>query len=468
VPSTVFYPSCRRALCILLFGVIELTVLDLFAADSATSPGVSFSSEIAPILANKCLTCHNAEKAKGGYRMESFDAFMKGGDSKEKPIVPRDPATSKLYQLITATDPDDRMPQKDDPLSADQIALIQTWIIQGAVFDRTNKAEPFSAFVRKTDRPKTPAKYNFPVAILALAFNHTGDELAASGYGEVTFWNPSRGNLLRRVGGLPQKIQGLAYSPEGSMLAVAGGTPGLSGELILLSIGTPSDKRTVASFSDLVLDLKFSPDGKRLAIAGADNSIRIYEMPSGREQLVIQQHADWINGIAFSHDGARIASASRDRSSRIFDAVTGELETTYTGHDGSVQSVAFGPDDKLVASGGRDKKIHLWDVKEGKRTNEISAAEGEILKLLADGDRLFACGADKLVREYDFAGKAQRTFSGHKDWVYSLAVDPVHHRVATGAFDGEVRLWDLESGELMNAFRAVPGQQTAHAAESRP
>ena len=52
---------------------------------------------------------------------------------------------------------------------------------------------------------------------------------------------------------------------------------------------------------------------------------------------------------------------------------------------------------------------------------------------------------DKLVREYDFSGKEKRTFGGHKDWIYSLAIDSAHRRLATGAFDGEVRLWDADS-----------------------
>lgn len=450
-----------RAVCRLF--VIVLAATNILAADSPSSSNVTFSKEIAPLLVTKCMICHNAEKAKGGYCMESFETFMKGGDSKESPIVPGEPSKSKLYQLITATDPDDRMPQKDEPLPAEQTALIEKWIKQGARFDRPNPRELFSAFVRKNDKVNTPSKYPMAAPILALAFDTNGEELVASGYGEVTFWNPTRGTLLRRIGGLPSKIQALACSPDGSALAICGGTPGISGELVLLPLSGTSRPRVLASFSDLVLDATFSPGGSHLAAAGADNSIRVYEVPSGREQLVIQQHADWVNGIAFSHDGRHIASASRDRSARIFDAKTGELETTYTGHDGPVQAVVFSPDDKLVCSAGRDKKLHIWDVKEGKKTNEISGAEGEILKLIAEGEHLFPCGADKLVREYDFAGKQKRTFSGHNDWVYSLAIDSVHHRLASGAFDGEVRLWDLESGDLITAFHAAPGLQAAHA-----
>src|SRR5438552_5699348 len=83
---------------------------------------VSFKLDIAPVLNRKCVTCHGSEKSKSKYRLDSFERLMTPGESKELPITPGDPSHSKLYQLITATDPDDRMPQKDDPLPEAQIA----------------------------------------------------------------------------------------------------------------------------------------------------------------------------------------------------------------------------------------------------------------------------------------------------------------------------------------------------------
>ena len=72
---------------------------------------VSFKLDIAPVLNRKCVTCHGSEKSKSKYRLDSFERLMTPGESKELPITPGDPSHSKLYQLITATDPDDRMPQ---------------------------------------------------------------------------------------------------------------------------------------------------------------------------------------------------------------------------------------------------------------------------------------------------------------------------------------------------------------------
>src|SRR5207247_234661 len=98
------------------------------------SASVSFSKEIAPILVKKCVTCHGPEKSKGGFRLDTFEFLMKGGESKSPAVSPGKPDQSKVYELITARDEDDRMPQKDDPLPAAQVALIERWIKQEAKF----------------------------------------------------------------------------------------------------------------------------------------------------------------------------------------------------------------------------------------------------------------------------------------------------------------------------------------------
>jgi WD40 repeat protein len=439
---------------------------------SAAQTSISFSKQVAPILVSKCQTCHNTEKSKGGYRLETFDTLMKAGDSKEAPVVPGNSKQSKLYQLITATDPDDRMPQKADALPVGQVALIEKWISEGAKFDSTNRATPLSVFAAGAVKVQTPQAYPRAVPILALAFNPVTHELAAGGYGEVTIWKDAK--LIRRIGQMPQKIQALAFTGDGATLGVGGGSPGMSGEVLLIrgqesgvrrqsSLSPPRGEgshQSLGTFSDMVLDVKFAPGDKRLACAGADNSIRIYDVESGRQQLVIQQHADWVTGVAFSHDGKLIASSSRDRSCRVFDAASGELEMTYLGHEGPVLGLIFTPDDKSVCSAGR--KIHLWSVKEGKKSSELVSGEGEILKLASEGYRLFACSSDKIVREYDLGEKVLReSLAGHADWVYSVAIDPARQRLATGAFDGEVRVWDMKSGELVEHFIAAPGLLTA-------
>ena len=69
----------------------------------ATPAPVSFSKDLAPILAKKCVACHGPEKSKGHFRLDSIDWLMKAGESKSAPIVPGQPEQSELVRRLTAT-----------------------------------------------------------------------------------------------------------------------------------------------------------------------------------------------------------------------------------------------------------------------------------------------------------------------------------------------------------------------------
>jgi WD40 repeat protein len=419
---------------------------------------VSFSRDIAPILIAKCQTCHGTDKPKGKYQLHTFEALLKPGTTGEPPIVAGQPSKSYFHQLLVETDPDNRMPQKDDPLPKEQIAIIARWITEGARFDGPDPQATLASLVPKVPHPEPPASYPLPVPVTALTFHPKQDELAVSGYHEVTLWHPNEGRLLRRIKGLPRQIQSLAFSPDGALLVVAGGTPGRTGELVLVDSTSGVVKQVLLTLDDALLTAAISPDGRLLAAAGSDNTIHLFELPSGRKRPTTAQHADWIMALAFSPDGRHIATASRDRTSRVFETATLELDATYAGHDSAVMAVAFSADGKTVGSAGRDKKIALRSASDGSKASTITGFDGDILELLAVGEHLFSAGADKVIRVHKLDDRSLvRTLEGHTDWVYALAADSKGSILASGSHDGEVRLWNLADGALFKSFKAAPG-----------
>ena len=241
--------------------------------DDASSP-VSIVKDVAPILAKKCVACHGPEKSKGHFRLDSFDWLMKGGESKSASIVPGQPEQSELVRRLTTQDEDDRMPQKDEPLPSAQIALLERWIKGGAKFDGPDSQAPLVTLIPQAPHPDPPAAYRHPLAILALAFNPDGSELAAGGYHEITVWNPADGKLVRRIRNVAQRTRGLEYSPDGLLLAAVGGSPGQLGEASLYNPTNGARVKVLGTMTDVALALGFSPDGSRLAVGGADNAVR--------------------------------------------------------------------------------------------------------------------------------------------------------------------------------------------------
>jgi WD40 repeat protein len=435
------------------------------SAQEPAAAAVSFSKDVAPVLLKNCQACHGQNDAKGGFQLFNYTTLMKPGDSSSASVTPGKADASEVLRLISSQDKDERMPKDADPLPADKIALVKKWIEEGAKFDGPDANATLASIVPKEPRPAAPQAYPRPVLITALAFRPDGQELAVGGYYEITIWNPATGALVRRIGNVDQRTFALAYNNEGTLLAAASGTPGVSGEVALFDPNQGTVVKVLANMPDNALDVQFNPAGNKLAACSADRSIRIFDVASGVQEKIIEDHADWVMGIAWSPDGAKLASASRDKTAKVFDAVKGESLATFPGHQEVVYGVAFSADGAQVLTSGGNKVIHVWNPNDGNKIADIGGFGGEVFKVLVRKDMIYSCSADKTARQHKTADRAQvRAFSGQADWIYALAYNEATQRLATGSFDGEVRLWNLADGAQVAAFKAAPGFPPAPAA----
>ncbi|HEX4129756.1 MAG TPA: c-type cytochrome domain-containing protein [Pirellulales bacterium] len=449
--------------------VATLLTLALFAAPATAAEApktVSFKRDIAPILVKNCFACHGPTDPKGDYQLHTFAALKKAGESETASVVTGKPDDSYLYQLISSSDSAERMPKEADPLPKDQVALVKLWIEQGAKFDGGDAQALLTTMLPRKIHAPPPEKYRLPVAITAVAFAPEGKELAVGGYHEITLWNVEKGELLRRIKNVEERVYALAYQPGGKLLVAAGGTPGVSGEVSLYDPEKGALVRTLVTSADCAFGAAFSPDGKQVASCGADRSVRFFDTASGKQQRLIEDHADWVLGIAWNHAGTQVASASRDKSAKLFDVKTGEALVSYTGHSETVYCTAFGADDKLVYSGGADKKVHAWNVSDGKQSTTMSAG-GEVFRLIVDDKQIWACGSDKAIHQFVVGDpkKEARAFKGHTDYIYALAFHAASHRLASGSYDGEVRIWNADDGKQLLVFRAAPGYEPPQTAK---
>lgn len=415
---------------------------------------VSFSKEIAPVFAKRCLACHNARVAKGRYNMESFAGIVKGGEVGDT-VISGKPDDSHLVTVIV----DGSMPQDADPLTESQIASVEKWISLGAVLDAGLSPDaPLSSIMPKLPQPPAPEKYRVAIPVTAVAISPDGNLVASSGYHEVLLWNAANGELIRRISNVAERTYALQFSPDGKLLAVAAGTPGEYGEMKLFDPATGQLVKDPLSSSDSVYCVAFSPDGTRVATGGADRSIRIFGVASGQQERLIEDHADWVMGIAWSPDGKKLASASRDKTSKVFDAATGESQVTFSAHGDAVFGVQFTPNGEQIITSGRDKQIRIWNVANAQQAKAIGGFGNEVYGLQLTGDgRLFSASADMQVREHKLDGTEVRKMSGHTDWVYSLAFHPAGNKIVSGSWDGEVRLWNAADGQMLLKFVAAPG-----------
>ena len=417
---------------------------------------VSFSRDIAPIFSQRCVACHNTRSPGGRLNLDSFASLLKGGESGAA-VTAHSSAESLLITMIE----DGSMPKDADPLSAAEIAVVKHWINVGAPLDAgvALTADLFDVMPELT-QPLPPTEYHVAIPVTAVAFSPDGSQLASSGYHEVLVWNTADGTLIRRISNIAERIYDLEFSADGSTLAVAAGTPGQLGEMKLFAAADGQFIRTLVRARDAVFALSFSPDGQMLACAGADRSINVVKVADGVEVVRIEDHADWVMDVNWSANGQRLVSSSRDKTCKVFEAATGNPVITFSGHGEPVYSAAFLADSTTVVSGGSDRRLHVWNSGDAKEVRAISGFGGDIFRIqILPGDLILSASGDRAVHEHKAADGAElRKLEGHNDWVYTLSVNPGRKLIASGSYDGEIRVWNSEDGSMTTSFIAIPKQ----------
>ncbi len=260
------------------------------------------------------------------------------------------------------------------------------------------------------------------------------------------------------------QLYSLAYSPDGTRLAV-GGRDGVvnlwdaaTGVLLftLIEIGETQTNTLTG-----ITAVDFSPDGNRLAAASADGTVRVWNLATQQVSMTLinplggfEDYVTLSNDVAFSPDGARLATVGPDNTAILWDAETGEELLRLTGHAGAVIELAFSPDGRLLATASLDRTVKAWDL-----AGLLAGTSQQALFTLAiqtflrdvtfspDGRFLATAGEEGAVRIWDAAvGLALFTLPGHKGTVEAVAFSPDGTRIATASGDATARLWEAAPG----------------------
>ncbi len=466
-----------RVVALMLFCLawIPLHVVAEEPAETGVSPtgkAISYYTQIRPIFAAHCQGCHQPAKAEGGYVMTSFAELLAGGESGSVAIAAEDPSASYLIERITPTDGEAEMPPEGPALAEAEIDLVRQWIAEGAVDDTPENV------TRRYDAENPPI-YTRPPVVTSLDYSPDGRMLASSGFHEV-FLLASDGSVqVGRLIGLSERIESVQFSPDGNLLAVAGGLPGRMGEIQIWDLADNSLKLSVPTTYDTVYGGSWSPDGTQIAYGGGDNSLRALDAESGEELVFMAAHDDWVRDTIYTRDGKSIFSVSRDKTVKQTDVETQRFIGNVTTHtpgvlQGGMIKVARHPARQELLVGGADGKPKLF-----KMATKAAPASGgnpnQIREYYALPGRLFAvafspdgswCYAGSSL---DGAGqvRAFETDSGKELWkfdlpesgVFALAVHPDGNQLAVAGADGLIRLVDSASGKITSTFDPVQLEQ---------
>jgi hypothetical protein len=465
--------ACVRAALVSIAG---LTALPAGAGEP------TYWQDVRPLLRKHCTGCHSARTVadkdiSGGLALDTYEAAIKGA---AKPVIrPGNSAESPLVQLIVTADEERRMPLGRKPLPADAVDLLRRWIDGGAregtrpdteTAARRGPARAIDVTLTTTLVPPRGVFPDVPPAALGLtlrmgpvpiatsvAFSPDGRLLACGSHRLVTLWDLQMGQVVRALTGLPGTVQAVRFSPDGSLLAVAGGQPGVRGDLRLFRTADGKPAGALAGHTDTVAAVAFSPDGKRLASGGFDKTVRLWNLESLKCERVSTEHADTVTALAFAPDGSWLASAGKDRTVRVVETATGKLRFSLGALD-EVLAVAASPDGRWIVSAGADPALLWWDARSGKRERVKGTHRAAVNELTfsRDGRVVVSASSDRGVALWNADNGAQRVVMMLPSPICAAALTPDGKVVAGACFDGQVRLYETQYGKPRLSLLAVP------------
>lgn len=494
------------------FGIVGFVTLtsqldSCFATESPSVIPVSYQKDVFPILRANCLGCHQESRKQGGYLMTDFGQMMAGGETESAAVVPGKADESYLVKLITPVDGKSEMPKNGKQLKSSEIDIIVRWINEGAKNDLPARAPQFSEL--------NPPKYVRPPVVSGIDFSRDGEFIAVTGVHETLVYKTSDWVLHKRLIGYSPRVESIKYSPDGKYLAVAGGEPGVSGELQIWSVSDGSLMRSQFVGNDTVYGVQWSPDSKLLSFALSDNSVRAVDVESGEQKLYQRAHEDWPRTTVFSVDGKHLVSAGRDMTVKLTEVETERFIDNITSITpgalrGGVHSIARHPTRDEILVGGSDGTPRIYRMfrqtarvigDDANLVRQLESLPGRIFSVAISEDGKYLAVASTIDRKstlrvwsYDVdsalpadikAIQAKRAADRKPDekkkleeyttaqpamvaqWdipdaaIYAIALDS-RGRIAASGSDGKLRVWKLDDKSSIADIPVVPQNQAAN------
>jgi WD40 repeat protein/mono/diheme cytochrome c family protein len=457
--------------CFLTLGILAagLSARGEEKAPADPNAPVSYFRDVLPIFRkNNCTGCHQPAKKGGEYVMTDFEALLKGGETGEAAIVPGKPADSNLMAQITPKDGKADMPKDGPPLTAEQIALVAKWIEQGAKDDTPMSNRP------QYDAEHLPVYLAAPV-LRSLEYSPDGTLIAVAGYHEVLLHKADGSGIAARLVGQSERIESAAFSADGKRLAVTGGSPGRFGEIQIWDLEKREMTLSLMVGYDTLYGASWAPSGKYVAFGCPDNTTRAIDPDTGKQVLFSGAHNDWVLDTVFSVQSDHLISVSRDMSMKLVEVATQRFIDNITSITpgalkGGLICLDRHPTKDELLCGGSDgapkvfKMVRTTARQIGDNANllkEYAAMPGRVygVAFSNDGSKIAAGSSSDGVGHvwvYNAAdGAVLWKTEVPEGGIYTVDFSPNGSTIVCGGFDGDIRLLNVADGKLIKKFTPV-------------
>jgi serine/threonine protein kinase/Tol biopolymer transport system component len=226
--------------------------------------------------------------------------------------------------------------------------------------------------------------------VFGMTFSPTDPIVAWAGLNELGILDYASGQTYTFA---VSRIDGFCdpeFSPDGRELAFASST-----NIVLMDVATHK-RRPFVRTENPVFGLAFSPNGSLLASAHGSGDVTLWDRASGRQITnCVAAHPPFATGVEFAHDGRLLATSGADGTSKLWDVTAAGLKRRHIlrGHVDRA-NIRFSPDGRRAVSGGvSDKSLKLWDTKTGLPVGTLYGRHGRF-SFSRDGNAIYSAGED--------------------------------------------------------------------------
>jgi WD40 repeat protein/DNA-binding XRE family transcriptional regulator len=296
------------------------------------------------------------------------------------------------------------------------LASLGAVALAGGIWEITHRSSPRST-IQPTVRRKPLFQLLDPNAsnwINHLAYSPNGSMLAvACGDNVSPIWNIQESVVASYYHTLNQWINDISWS-KGGFLAAANGSFS-SGSIQVWKFPEEKALFTIQRNSSMWA-VSWSPLGDLLAFAGHGTTLEVWNPFTARpvhHYTFSNPNLTGINRVQWSFDARYLASADDSGTVHVWEVATGKLITVYHGHKGRVMDIAWCPGEYRIASASTDKTAQVWDA---------------------------------------LSGRHIVTYAGHKDEVHGIDWSPDRKYIVSGGFDTTVQIWDALTGQHIATY----------------
>jgi WD40 repeat protein len=334
------------------------------------------------------------------------------------------------------------------------------------------------------------------VAEMAL---NSDNSLLAGAFGDglvsLCIWDLQTRQILRVFRGYNNQVWAVAISPDRAIIA----SGGFNGVIYLWDMTTGVCFKTLHGHEAFIRSITFSNDGHMLVSGCQDQTVRVWDTSTWTCRHVLHGHSKYSPwSVAISPDSRIIASGGTyDIKICLWDGYTGALVNTLTGYNGWMQSLAFHPDGSLLTGASGEQRVLIWDVNSGKQVHTLNRDQERLTAVIFSPDghylatathaetvllwdthtwecidslscevsgittplafspdsRLLVVSNHHQIQVWDVQNRQSVCIIDDKDsQPWDIVLAPDGHTVVSGNEDETVKLWDTQTGELINTL----------------